>query len=267
MTEEIKQEVKEEPKVEVPEHSEIEQRAMSMGWRPKTEWQGTEDDFIDAKEFVRRKPLFDKIDSTTKRLRSVEETLNQLASHHQKVKELEYQRALKEMRLEKRAALKEGDTVVALALEDKMDELVEQRQLEVQQDVKIPAPQQGPSSEFLTWVKSNDWYLNDTAMHDFADGVAVSFIKRNELNGTKLTEEEVFSHVLDKVKKAYPERFENPDRQRASAVSSGDRSGKGVKSTYKLSQEEEEVARNFERQGIMTRAEYAKERQALKGDE
>ena len=268
MTEQVeKKEEEKKEEVKEPEHNEMEHRALSMGWRPKEEWQGSEDDFIDAKEFVRRKPLFDKIDSTTKRLKNVEETLTQLASHHQQVKELEYQRALKELRLEKRTALKDGDTVAALELEDKMDELAEQHKQEIQevkqQKVETPAP----TTEFLNWVKYNDWYLKDPDMHDFADGTAVSFIKRSELSGVKLTEDEVFSHVLDKVKKAYPEKFENPNRQKASAVSSGDRNSKGTKSGYRLSDEEEAVARNFERQGIMTREEYIKERKALVGDE
>ena len=35
----------------------IETRALEMGWRPKEEFDGNEEDFIDAKEFVRRKPL------------------------------------------------------------------------------------------------------------------------------------------------------------------------------------------------------------------
>lgn len=259
------EEVKKEETVEKPEPNEIEQRAMSMGWRPQTEWQGNEDDFIDAKEFVRRKPLFDKIESTTKRLRGVEETLNQLASHHQKVKELEYQRALKELRTEKRAALKDGDTITALELEDKMDEMAETRQQEVQQISQKPAAQASP--EFLVWVQSNDWYLKDPDMHDFADGTAAAFIKRNSLQGIQLTEEEVFNHVLDKVRKAYPEKFDNPNRHRPSTVATGDRNGKGTKSTYKLSDEEEAVARNFEKQGIMSREDYIKERKALRGDE
>jgi len=259
--EEVIVEKKEETKV--PEHSEMEHRALGMGWRPKEEWKGEEDDFIDAKEFVRRKPLFDRIDSTGQRLKKVEEALNQLASHHQQVKEVEYQRALKELRLEKRSALKEGDTTTALELEDKMDELTEQRQQEVA-EVKTQKSD-GPSSDFVVWVKDNDWYLKDEEMHDFADGAANSYLHREKAKGHSLTEEMVFRHVLEKVKKAYPEKFENPNRQKASAVSSGDRSGKPAKSTYTLSEEEEAVAKNFEKQGIMTRDEYIKERKSIQG--
>jgi hypothetical protein len=264
MTEEVKQDEikeKEESKEEVT-YTDMEKRALAMGWRPESEWQGNSEDFIDAKEFVRRKPLFDKINSTTTRLKSVEEALNQLASHHQKVKETEYQRALKELRLEKRAALKEGDTVVALELEDKMDELTEQRQQEVKEVKENQV--QGPTPEFLTWVKDNDWYLTDEDMHDFADGTAAAYIQRSKLKGVQLSEEHVFQHVLDKVKRAYPEKFENPNRQRASTVSTSDRNGKSTKSTYKPTEEERSIAKNFVKQGVFkTEEEYYKERQEM----
>jgi hypothetical protein len=261
----VKEEVKEP---EAPKVSEMEQRALSMGWRPKEEWAGGEDDFIDAKEFVRRKPLFDKIDSTTKRLKNVEEALNNLASHHQKVKEVEYQRAVKELRLEKRAALKEGDTQVVLELEDKMDQLSEQRMQEaIEARAQVQQQQTQASPEFLTWVETNEWYLNDSEMNGFADGVAAAYIRNSEKAGKVITEQQVFSHVVDKVRKAYPEKFENPNRGRPSAVTSSDRSGKPTKGTYKPTDEERMIARSFVKQGVFEKEEdYYKERQQLQGD-
>lgn len=256
----------EEPKVEVPE---IEQRATSMGWRPKTDWQGNEDDFIDAKEFVRRKPLFDKIESTTKRLKNVEETLTNLASHHQKVKEVEYQNALKTLRLEKREAMKEGDTVKALEYEDKMDELSEAHQLEVA-EIKQQAPQQapGPTPEFTTWVKGNEWYLNEEEMHDAADGAAAAFIARAKVKGTPISETDVFSHVERIIRKTYPEKFSNPNRERPGFVNQGDRSGTVSKSRYTPTEEERQVAHSFVKQGVFDTVEdYYKERKLIKENE
>ena len=51
-----------------PELSAVEQKAIEMGWKPKDNFDGEETDFIDAAEFVRRKPLFDKIDTVGKDL-------------------------------------------------------------------------------------------------------------------------------------------------------------------------------------------------------
>jgi hypothetical protein len=269
MTEEVK---KEEPKVETKEPSEVEQKAISMGWRPKEEWHGDETDFIDATEFVRRKPLFDKIESQKihydRKIKEVEGTLNSLAQHHQKVKETEYQRALKDLREQKRAAMKEGDTIVALELEDKMDDLTSTHQEEIKalkEEQVVQQPVQGPSPEFVLWSKENKWYMNDEEMHDFADGTAASFVQRAKIKGDNITEQDVFSYVVKQVKKAFPEKFSNPNRERPGAVSSSNTGGgKEVKVTSaKLSPEQEEIARNFAKSGTMTREKYIEELRAI----
>lgn len=265
------EEKKEEVVKEVPE---IETKALSMGWRPKEEWNGNDVDFIDATEFVRRKPLFDKIESQKvfydRKIKEVEGTLNSLAQHHQKVKETEYQRAIKDLKEQKRAAMKEGDTIVALELEDKMDDLTSTHQEEIkalkeeQQTNKVV--NNGPSPEFVVWSKENKWYMSDEEMHDFADGTAASFVQRSKIKGELITEQDVFKYVDKQVRKAFPEKFSNPNRDRPSAVSSSNVSNnKDTKLTasVKLSAEQEEVARNFAKNGVMTREEYIKELKAI----
>ena len=266
MTEEVKElEGKTEPEVKT---DPWEEKALSMGWNPD-KFDKEDENYIDAKEFVRRKPLFDKIEQTTKRLKTVEQSLDTLASHHQRVKDVEFQRALKTLRDEKRVALKEGDTVRALEYEDQMEELAIARQEEVQQAQQQAAleaqrQQTGPSPEFQSWVKYNDWYLSDGDMHDFADGAAAAFIQRAKVKGTQLTEQEVFSHVLDKIRKAYPEKFENQNRQRATTVGNGDRGAKATKGSFKPTFEQQQVARSFVKQGIFeSEQEYYKELQSI----
>lgn len=269
MTDEIKEVKKEEVKKE-DQPSEVEAKAALMGWRPEDTWTGSKEEFIDAAEFVRRKPLFDKIESQKnfydRKLRDVEVTLNQLANHHAKVREVEYQRALTDLRQSKRAALKEGETAIALELEDKMDALNTARQGEIAEQHRVEQEAQNqraaqPTPEFLTWVQTNDWYAKDVEMRDFADGAAISYEKRIvSQTGRPPAPNEIFAYVVDKVKKAYPEKFENPNRDRPGNVTSGDRGGKGSpKTPGKLPQEYEDIARNFEKSGVMKRDEYIRQ--------
>ena len=90
MTEEVKQEVKvEEPVkvvVEEVQLSDSESQAYKEGWRPEEEFTGDKAKWIPADEFMRRKPLFEKIDSlksdsyhTRKELQEVKKTLTTLA--------------------------------------------------------------------------------------------------------------------------------------------------------------------------------------------
>ena len=92
-----------------PQVSEIEQRALDMGWRPREEFQGSDDDFIDAKEFVRRKPLFDKIEHSSKEIKELRKAFNALTEHYTKVKETEYNRALSSLKAARREAMTNGD--------------------------------------------------------------------------------------------------------------------------------------------------------------
>ena len=67
------------------QHTEVELRAMEMGWRPRDEFSGEDDDFIDAKEFVARKPLYDKIAQQSKQLKNVTQAVEALKEHYGKV--------------------------------------------------------------------------------------------------------------------------------------------------------------------------------------
>ena len=92
MSEELNQEQLEQPSE--PKHSEVELRAMEMGWRPKEEYNGDEENFIDAKEFVRRKPLFDKIEHQGKQIKAVTKALEALKTHYTRVEEAAVQKAI-----------------------------------------------------------------------------------------------------------------------------------------------------------------------------
>lgn len=261
MTEPQKPETQEE---QTPQLTPTEQKAMSMGWRPRDAWHGPEEEFIDAAEFIRRQPLFEKIEHTTKKLRNVENALQQLTAHHAKVREIEYQRALTALRHEKREALKEGNTEQALILEDQIEEMAAAHQQAMAVTPQyVPQQESGPTPEFKHWVQYNEWYLNDADMRDFADTVAMKYLTDKQRQGLQPMQEEVFAHVEKRVKQAYAEKFENPNRQRPGMVSSGDRQTQPRKEAFKLTEMEEEIARNFERNGVMTREKYIEELKAL----
>lgn len=114
------------PQEQVPQErqlSAIEQKAIEQGWRPKEEFDGDESEFIDAPEFVRRGELFTKIEHQSKELKQVRQALEALKTHHNRVKETEYARALKELEAARKQALVEGEHDRFFALEEKIDEI------------------------------------------------------------------------------------------------------------------------------------------------
>lgn len=263
--------VKETQQQEAVELSETEQQAFKEGWRPKEQFNGEGSKWIPADEFMRRKPLFEKIDSlksetyhTRKELSDVKKTLDTLAKHHQKVRETEYARAIDELKTQRRLAVEDKDMEAVEAIEEKMDATKEEKVAFEQQIKSEQKANVEPTPEFVTWVKDNSWYQTDKEMHDFADGIASTYLQRNPNSAPN----EVFEYVNKQTRRAFSENFESKDKKttRPSSVDSGTRetrSSNGREDDFKLSPEEDEVARKFEKSGIMTRKEYAAELKRL----
>jgi hypothetical protein len=246
---EVKQEQKSDPFVE---------RAMELGWRPHEEWDGAPEDFIDAKEFVRRQPLFEKIEHQSKEIRAVKQALDAFKQHHSRVKETEFNRALAALKAERRRALSEGETDRALALEDKIDEVTEQKNQFEQEVVSQPVDTQ-PRPEFVRWTQENTWYNKDKAMTAFADRLGV------ELHQQGYSPEEVLQKVSREVRTEFKHKFTNPKRERAGAVESGSRIQSNAEPEFQMSDDERRIMNRFVQTGVMTKEQYIADLKKIRG--
>lgn len=242
--------------------NEVEQRAIDMGWRPKEEFNGNEDDFIDAAEFVRRKPLFDKIENTSRELKDVKKALQALEVHHSKVRETEYQRALNDLKAQKKTALEEGDADLLISIDEQITDLKAQEQANKVVERQAAAT---PDPRFVQWVDKNPWYAQDNELREFADAAGLAYAKANK----DLSPEDVLSYVEKRVRKAYPDKFENKKREKPSTVESGDNNAPTRKTTSDpdsiLTDEERKVMNTFVRQGVMTKEKYIEQIKLVKG--
>lgn len=255
MSESIGQENQE---INTPELSPSEAKAMERGWVPKDVWEADPKNegkkWRDADEFNDRGELFEKIEELGKKAKNAQKALDQLTEHHKKVKEVEYQRALNTLKAQKKAALEDGDADALIAIDDKIADVKEAQRKEVApQNSEVPV-------ELEQWVSKNKWYEKDAEMAADADAIGISY--KTKFPNKEMSE--VLDHVETQIKKLYPEKFENPNKPKTGLVQSSSTT-KSARSSggYQLSDEEERVARNFERQGIMTRDEYIKELKAL----
>ncbi len=243
------------------ELSSMEQRAIEMGWRPKEEFDGDEDDFIDAKEFVRRKPLFDKIDHQNKELKEVKKALKVLNEHHQKVKESEFKAALNYLKEQKKLALSEGDADKLIEIDE---QIVEAKAKQTQEAQAEKQQSNQPHPEFIQWVQANDWYAKDAEMRMTADQIGTAYAASNPDKDPR----EVLDYVKTRIRKLYSEKFTNPNRDKPSAVEGSSRQpvGKPASKEYPLSEEEKKVMHTFVRQGIMTKEQYIDQLKQIKGE-
>ena len=241
-------------------YSDAELKAMDHGWRPKEEFKGDVSKWVDAEEFNRRGELFDKIDVLSKDLKESKKALKMLQDHHQKVRETEYQRALANLKTAKKEAFESGDADKIIDIDDRIAEVkaaqVVERQA-IQQQVNAPDPR------FVQWVERNSWYAQDTELRSFADSTGTAHAAAYPSKSP----DEVLEYVTQRVRKAFPEKFTNPNRSKPSAVEGNAPSKEqGRKKEYSLTRDELAAMNTFVRQGIMTKEEYIDQLKNIKGE-
>jgi hypothetical protein len=247
---------------QAPQYTEIEQKALDMGWRPRDDFEGTDDDFIDAKEYVRRKPLFDKIEHTSKELRSMRKALNALQQHYTAVEKAAVTKALDTLKQQRKEAISEGDG-------DKFDSVdseikrVEQQVGEIEaaagKDVVEEIQQVHP--QFAAWQAKNPWYDSVGYMRKFADEVG------GKLHLQGMSPPEVLKEVEKAVRKEFPQKFTNPNKASAPDVESGKPSGRSSARAgdVEMTDLERRIMNTLVNSKQITKEKYLADLKAIKG--
>ena len=260
MDEEIKvvdTELKQEPaaKQEPVQFTAIEERASAQGWRPKDEWDGDPDEWVSAREFVRAGELFKKIDDQNRTLKEFRKTIDELAKHNSKIAKVEYDRALKDLKAQKKEALEVGDADAVIEADDKIALI-----REAQKEPAIQTPQVAEINPiFENWVNRNGWYNNQPAMKAYADRIGLDL-------GGKMSPTDLLAHIEKEVKKEFAHKFNNPKREEASPVEGSTNKG-GKSKSYSLTDEERRVMQRFVKSVPgMTEEKYIADLRKIKGD-
>lgn len=238
--------------------SPVEQKAMDAGWVPQDQWDGDPDAWRPAKEFLDRGELFKKIEDQKRTMQDMKKALEELKTHHSKVRETEYARALQVLKAQKKTALEEGDADAVIKLDDQID-LVKDEQRRLQSAPQTAGPSGEVNPVFASWVEKNSWYDNNQPMRAYADALG------RDLAMKGMSPVDVLKEVEKQVKAEFSNKFTNPNRNKPGAVegSSGN-SGKGGES-FAMSDDERRVMQRFVRTGVMTEKEYIAELKRVKG--
>ena len=275
MSEELQQEAPQE----APEASQYEAEARAQGWVAQEEFRGSESDWVDAETFVRRgkeimpilrknnEKLLKELGEAKKAAEEAREAAKefrefQKQQFERKTKELESQ--LEQLKQAKRDAITQGDGDRAIAIDDAMDDLKEQR-LEAKQDLKAAeekakeVPQVTTDPSLNEWMDKNDWFGKDTRLTGMANGLGVELRRENPgLQG------KAFLDKLDEeLAVMLPEKFGKKRNQNPmEGVSNGTArpsSGSGKKSYNNLPAEAKAACDKFVKQGLMTKEAYVAE--------
>lgn len=231
-----------------------ETKARGYGWVPEEEFTGNKDRWVDAKEFMSRAPLFERIDHYRRRVDELEGTVKDIKVHYKKVDETAYKRAIADLKKEKVQALEDENHARVVELDEAMLDLkTEQKEAK---DTSTKTAPSGPSEVYQAWVSNNPWYDTNTEMQNAADDIGSGFYNR-----TGKGEAEVLGHVSRQIRLMFPQAFQNQNRDKPNSVegSKPAPSQKKKPSWSDLSDEQKQVASKFVKSGIMTREKYVED--------
>ena len=233
--------------------------AKRQGWVPQSDYNGPEDRWVDADTFVKKgkeiNALLRKDNEFLKReVSEMKTTMMEFKKFHADTEKRAYDRAMLDLRDQKKEAINTGDGDKVLQIDDAIDELKQARAIE---KVEV-RPSNQPDPTFVQWNEDNPWFGKDTELTEEANLIG-EVIKRKK---PTLIGEAFLDEVTKRVKKAYPEKFTNTNRARPSPVEgttapkSNQKGGKGYND---LPPEAKQACQKFEKQGLITREAYLKE--------
>lgn len=242
-----------------PQYTPTEQKALDMGWKPKSEFTGNEEDFVDAKEFIGRQQFFDKISHQSREIKELRNALESFKTHYNTVREVEYERALATLKNSRKEALREGDADKFDALDDEI-KTVERQAAAIREQKAGPTPSQ-PPAEFQEWVSQNPWYNSTKYMREFADELGL------RLHSEGMPPAKVLREVEKAVKNEFPQKFRNQNKDDAPNVESG-ASGTTRRASKEpvLSEQEKRIMDTLVRGGHITKEKYLADLKAAKGE-
>jgi hypothetical protein len=217
-----------------------EDEAREMGWVPEEEWKGDKAQWRGAEEFVNRGEkivpiLKDRLGKTEERLSKTEEDLqmviklnreevNRARQEGYEKAKAKYNKDLQELQVEEIEAVSEADTKKYAEIQQKKAQLKEP-----EKPAEEPT-QTEPSPVFKEWHKKNPWYEKDEVLTRYSMALVPDI--RNQ--HPEYNEEQFFAEIDRVLRKDFPDKFKNPNREKDGGVEggAGGEKGKGGKKTW-----------------------------------
>ena len=259
-----------------------ETQARSEGWVDENEWKGDKDDWVDYREFNYRGQLMGRIKSQSTQIHTLmdetkdtKEALKVLGEHNKKIALTEYNRALKDLKDQRKTAREDDDLDALDDIEESIDELKEaKKDLEEEPEKKEKKEQKGLSAEqkqtVQDWYESptNKWYQDNPYLQPVADKL---FVYQMEQNGGNFSN--ALSYMAAEISKEFPDKVGGKTRKGSSVTESSGRStGKqkgGSKAKFSakdLTEEQARVGKTFVNSGVFDNIQEYVEQLATTGE-
>lgn len=258
---ETEEEVEETPEGEEEEQQSegeelsFEEEARAEGWVPLEEWNGSEDDWVDAETFVKRGreilPIVNsKLSKTQKELAELRDKFSRMDQANKEAIRRQQKQHMQELEDVRKEAFENQDYDKFREVEEEMSKIREEESAQEKED---DDPKSHPAVQ--DFLSRNTWYGQDEDLTAYADAIS------SKLDMPEATPEERLKTLEERVKKAFPHKFQ---KTRKKTVESGRGDGparrsKGSKkkSYDDLPPEAQNACDEFVNEhGIMTTEEY-----------
>lgn len=202
-----------------------EYEARRKGWMPLDKYTGPEGKWVDAKTFVERgerftKKLEDKIAQLESKIAGFEGTKAQFRKFfddQMAKRDREHAEAITALRMQHKAAIRDGDDALAIELEDRIDvtkaqqaalkKEAEAAAAEKTADMAKPAGDE-PNPVLLEWIADgNDWFQKDEILTNHAVNVGKALRAAGDKSDGRVFLEKIKSQVMVD----FPRRFKAAD--------------------------------------------------------
>jgi len=211
---EQEQEVVVEQGEELPEMSAIEQKAFDQGWRPLEEFNGPEDNWKSAKEYIKDGEWMAKLKEKDQRLDKIERDFIERVDNINKFNEAQRKQDIANLKAKQRDAVEMSDT-------EAFDHT--QKQIDALESTPVETKPSQPAidPDVAAWEVRNPW-INDLSddRTPVAQGVWNHYLTQNP----NATPAQALAHVDGKMEKLFPANpKENPRRNQANTTENNSR--------------------------------------------
>ena len=228
----------------------VKEKAKSLGWKPRTEYDKDPADWVSAREFLARQSFFDKIKTQSNEIRNLRDDIKAMTQHFSQMKEVEYKRALSELKSERKDAIASGDSAKAESVSDQITEI------ETARTVAKTVPQAQANygaAEFESFKQRNGWYNTDADLTKKANAVGIGYAQMNP----NASPSQVLEYVEEAMRPSIqPKKTIAPASPDAGGVRVGAK-GKGGKLTEAdLTPMQVRMMNTFVQRGVLTKEKY-----------
>jgi len=224
---------------------------------------GSDEGYKDKETFDRDGSFFKKIEAQNRKIDELIEFNRQSIEHGRKVEKAAYEKALRDLQMEKIELIRNADAEGVIALEQRA-ELVKEQIKEFEKPVMTPETQQQQlDADSLSFQERNSSWIKGTTTEDkqmqAMTRAVISYLQETEPN---ISSKDAIERIENELKEKFPKRFDNQYKDKPSLVGSSttDRNDRKSGLVGKLTKQQKEFVRKAKEYGSkLTEEEYAKQ--------